>query len=75
VIEDVSVVITYAFDGIKPHSTEVDLHSLRTASAKIHEGHRFILAAFLKENYYWEGKLLDSALYSLPAQDWNKHNI
>jgi ribosomal-protein-alanine N-acetyltransferase len=72
--ECLRTVIHYGFEQLNLHSIEANINPENTASAKILERHGFVREAYFKENYYWQGKFLDSAIYSLLVQDWKKHN-
>lgn len=57
--------LRYAFDTIRFHSIEANVNPANTASIKILERNQFIREAYHRENYYYDGKFLDSAIYSL----------
>lgn len=73
--EALKVVLRYGFEDMKLHSIEANINPENSASAKILDRHGFVREAYFKENYYWEGKFLDSAIYSLLSQDWKKQTI
>ncbi len=62
-------VLRYGFDVMKLHSIEADINPENTASETILERNGFTQEAFFKENFYWKGKYLNSAIYSLLEQD------
>lgn len=70
--EALQAVIQYGFEGMKLHSMEANINPLNDNSAKILERNGFVREACFKENYYWEGEFLDSAIYSLLVSDWKK---
>lgn len=63
-------VVRYGFDVMRLHSIEADINPENTASATILERNGFSREAFFKENFYWKGKYLNSAIYSLLVQDY-----
>jgi ribosomal-protein-alanine N-acetyltransferase len=58
-------VIDYGFNIMKLHSIEANINPGNIASQKLLEKHKFIREAYFKENFFWQGKFLDSAIYSL----------
>ena len=65
--EVLSVVIDYGFKEMKAHSIEANINPENTASQKLLEKNKFIREGFYKENFFWEGQFLDTAIYSLLA--------
>lgn len=63
--EAMKAVLKYAFDQMKLHSIEADINPENTASAAILEKHGFVREAFFRENFFWNGVYLNSAIYSL----------
>ena len=63
-------VLRYGFDVMRLHSIEADINPENSASATILERNGFSREAFFKENFYWKGKYLNSAIYSLLVQDY-----
>lgn len=63
--EALSAVIAYGFDVLQLHSLEANTNPGNIASHKLLERHGFVREAYFKENYYCDGKFLDSAIYSL----------
>jgi ribosomal-protein-alanine N-acetyltransferase len=63
--EALGAVIAYGFDVMKLHSIEANTNPNNTPSHKLLERHGFVREAYFKENYYYNGKFLDSAIYSL----------
>lgn len=63
--EVAEAVIAYAFNEIKLHSLEANINPGNTGSQKLLEKNGFVREAYYKENFFWEGKFLDSAIYSL----------
>jgi [ribosomal protein S5]-alanine N-acetyltransferase len=65
--EAITVCIDYAFNVLKLHSIQGNINPANTASASILEKNGFVKEAYFKENYYFNGKFLDSIIYSLLA--------
>ncbi len=63
--EALNAVIAYGFTDMGLHSLEANINPDNAASQKLLERHGFIREAYFKENYYYNGKFLDSAIYSL----------
>ncbi len=57
--------INYAFNTLGVHSIEANINPNNAASIKIAERNGFVKEAHFKEDYYYNGKFLDSAIYSL----------
>jgi ribosomal-protein-alanine N-acetyltransferase len=65
--EAMIVVLDYGFNVMKLHSVEANVNPNNAASIKLLERNNFVREAYHKENYYYNGKFLDSAIYSLLA--------
>ncbi len=63
--EAISAVIKYGFENLNLHSIEANVNPLNVVSKKILEKNGFVQEAYFKENYYYNGKFLDSLIYSL----------
>jgi len=63
--EAMTVVLNYGFKVMNLHSVEANVNPDNAASIKLLERNNFIREAYHKENYYYNGKFLDSAIYSL----------
>ena len=63
--EAMTAVLDYGFSIIKFHSIEANVNPDNKASIKLLERNNFIREAYFKENYYFNGKFLDTAIYSL----------
>ena len=72
--EAITVVIKYGFEVMKLHSIEANVNPDNTASIRLLEKNGFVREAYFKENYYFDGKFLDSAIYSLIISDHIKRN-
>ena len=63
--EAISAVIDFGFNEMKLHSIEANVNPENKASQKLLEKNRFVREAYFKENFYFEGKFLDTFIYSL----------
>jgi ribosomal-protein-alanine N-acetyltransferase len=63
--EALSVAIPFAFEQLQLHSIEAVIDPENIASAKLLEKNNFRREGLFKENCFYEGKFLDSAVYSL----------
>ncbi len=63
--EAMKPVIDYGFNTLKLHSIEANVNPSNLASIKILEKNNFIREAYFRENYFYNGEFLDSAIYSL----------
>jgi len=68
--EAITAALRYGFDVIKLHSVEANINPANTASARLLEKNNFVLEAHFKENYYYNGRFLDSFIYSLLAKNY-----
>jgi ribosomal-protein-alanine N-acetyltransferase len=62
--EALEAVLDYGFRAMKLHSVEANVNPGNTASQKLLERNHFVKEAYFKENYYSDGKFLDSIIYS-----------
>lgn len=69
VSEAVAEVVKYGFKSMKLHSIEAIIAPENLSSAKVLEKNGFIREAHLKENEYYEGKFLDTVIYSILQND------
>jgi len=63
--EAISCVLGYGFKTMKLHSIEANVNPANAASIKLLKKNSFIREAYFKENYYYEGRFLNSVVYSL----------
>ena len=68
--EAIKAALTQAFRNFQFHSVEANVNTGNAASIKILEKHGFVKEAHFRENYYYDGKFLDSAIYCILASDW-----
>lgn len=63
--EALSKVLDYGFKIMELHSIEANVNPGNLASIRLLERNDFIREGFFKENYYYDGRFLDTAIYSL----------
>ena len=63
--EAITVAIDYGFKIMNLHSIEAKINPDNKASAGLLEKNGFVKEAYFKENYYYNDKFLDTAIYSL----------
>lgn len=63
--EAIAAVLKYGFQTMKLHSVEANVNPANNASIKLLEKNNFTKEAHFKENYFYNGSFLDSAIYSL----------
>lgn len=69
--EALAAVLQYGFFTMNLHSVEANINPANKASAALAERMGFVQEAYFRENYYYDGKFLDSAIYSLLVSDFN----
>lgn len=63
--EAVAAAIDYGFNKMKLHSIQANINPGNSASGGLLEKLGFVREAYFKEDYYFRGRFLDSAIYSL----------
>ena len=63
--EALRAVIDFGFNTMKLHSIEGNVNPENKASIKLMERNNFVREAYFKDHYFYEGKFLDTAIYSL----------
>lgn len=63
--EAMGAVLDYGFTTIRLHSVEANVDKENIASIRLLEKNNFTKEAHFKENYYFEGRFIDSVIYSL----------
>ncbi len=58
-------VIGHGFNNLNIHSIEANVNPENVASIRLLEKLNFVREAYFRENYFHDGKFLDSAIYSL----------
>lgn len=64
-LEATQAILHYGFYDLQLHSVEANINPGNMASQRLLERTGFVKEALFKENYYYDGKFLDSAIYSL----------
>jgi ribosomal-protein-alanine N-acetyltransferase len=62
--ETLKAVIEYCFKTLRFHSIEANTDPENEASGRILEKHGFVQEAYFRENFYFEGRFLDSRIYA-----------
>lgn len=65
VSEALKATIDFGFEEMKLHSIQANINPGNDASRQILLKHGFVKEAYFKEDYYFNGKFLDSEIYSL----------
>ncbi|MEO6328855.1 MAG: GNAT family protein [Ginsengibacter sp.] len=60
-------VLDYGFKTMKLHSIEANVNPCNISSINLLERNNFIREGYFKENFCYDGKFSDSAIYSLIA--------
>ncbi|MDQ1350986.1 MAG: [ribosomal protein S5]-alanine N-acetyltransferase [Acidobacteriota bacterium] len=68
--EAIEAVLKMGFGQMYLHSVEANVNPTNIASIKILEKFNFRREAYYKENFYFDGKFVDTAIYSLLKQDF-----
>lgn len=63
--EAIARVVRYGFEDMNLHSIEAIIDPENHASAKVLEKNGFVKEAHLKENEFYDGRFLDTVIYSL----------
>ena len=69
--EALKTVIKFGFNEMKLHSIEANVNPKNQNSKKLLERIGFKKEAYFRENYLFDGKFLDSVIYSLLEKDLN----
>jgi len=70
--EALSEVLKYGFKVMNLHSVEANVNPDNKTSIKLLERNNFTREAYFKENYFYDGKFLDTAIYSLLISEHKK---
>lgn len=68
--EALKTIIQFGFQKMSLHSIEANVNPDNIPSIKILEKLGFVQEAYFKENFYFDGKFLDSAIFSLIVSKW-----
>lgn len=63
--EAVEAIINYGFNTLNFHSIEAHIDPTNIGSKKLLQKFSFVKEAYFKENYFFNGKFLDTAVYCL----------
>lgn len=63
-------VIDFAFNNLEAHSIMANLNPQNNGSKGLLLKLGFIQEAYFREDFYFDGKFLDSAIFSLLVSDW-----
>lgn len=64
VSEAITAVMNYGFDVMKLHSVEANVNPGNKASVRVLERAGFVQEAHFRENYYFNGRFLDTLIFS-----------
>ena len=67
--ETINKLVRFGFEEMKLHSIEANVNPLNEKSKKVLERVGFKKEAYFRENYFFNGKFLDSVIYSLLEKD------
>lgn len=65
ITEAIKVILNYGFEIMKLHSIEAIIDPQNYASERVLQKSNFVKEAHLKENEYFEGRFLDTVIYSI----------
>ncbi|MEO8235311.1 MAG: GNAT family N-acetyltransferase [Flavobacterium sp.] len=65
VTEAIELMIKYGFNEMKMHSLEAIIDPENTASARVLEKNNFVKEAHILQNEFYDGKFLDTVIYSI----------
>lgn len=63
--EAIKTIINYGFNNMNLHSIEAKIDPYNIASAQLLKKNKFISEAHFKENYFFNGKFIDTEIFSL----------
>jgi len=63
--EAMQAVLHYGFNVMKLHSVEANVNPGNTPSVRVLERYNFVREGYFRENYCFNGRFIDSAVYSL----------
>ncbi|MEO5778037.1 MAG: GNAT family N-acetyltransferase [Flavobacterium sp.] len=70
--EAIKAVLAYGFEQMNLHSIEAIIDPDNIASERVLQKNGFVKEAHILENELWEGKYLDTVIYSLLRRNWKK---
>lgn len=75
ITEAVHEILKYGFDTLGLHSIEARVDPVNIASATLLEKLGFVREAFFRESTYFDGRFLDTAIYSLLSRNFNRSSL
>ncbi len=63
--EAISAILNYGFSTMKLHSVEANVNPANQNSKKFLAKNKFVQEAYFRENFYYNGQFMDSAIFSL----------
>ena len=66
-------ILNFGFQNLKLHSIEANINPKNTKSRKILTKFGFVKEAYFRENYFYNGKFLDSEIYSLLEKNFRSY--
>lgn len=70
--EAIKAVLIYGFEQLNLHSVEAIIAPENIASERVLQKNGFVKEAHFLENEFWEGKYLDTVIYSLLKRNFKK---
>lgn len=70
--EAIKAVVAYGFEHMQLHSIEAIIDPDNLASEKVLQKNGFVKEAHILENELWEGRFLDTVIYSLLKRNFRK---
>lgn len=70
--EAIKVVLEYGFDDLKMHSIEAIIDPENIASERVLQKNGFVKEAHILENEFYDGKFLDTVIYSLLKRNFKR---
>lgn len=67
--EAMDVIVRYGFKQLEVHSIEANINPANVQSKKVLEKCKFKQEAYFRENYFYNGTYIDSAIFSLLEKD------
>lgn len=72
--EAVHTILSYAFNVLRLHSVEAVIDPANLPSEKVLVANGFSKEGHFRENCYWEGRYLDSVIYSILDREYNSRS-
>lgn len=68
--EAMTAVLDFGFDNLQFHSVQANVNPGNDASAAMLEKNGFVKEGYFRENFFFNGRFLDSVIYSLLKSEW-----